>query len=108
MSPAPEEDYSFPSGHAMGTMADVCARYTHLVDALALAHPHPAGLFVLAVGLSRTWACTSDIMAGWSASLAWVTGVYQTLSSQFLQSWLSQRRVQIISAAYLPPPPLAS
>jgi len=34
---------------------DVCARYTHLVDALALAHPHPAGLFVLAVGLSRVY-----------------------------------------------------
>ena len=96
MSPAPEDDYSFPSGHAMGTMAVISAiailtwptrwRWPMLIL---------GGLFVLTVGLSRVYLGVhfpSDIMAGWSASLAWVTGLYQIFSSQFLQSWLSQRR----------------
>jgi len=75
----PETDYSFPSGHAMGSLAVVAAlsvllwhtRWRWAVLAAGL-------LFVLAVGLSRIYLGVhfpSDILAGWSASLAWVTGV---------------------------------
>ncbi|HEY0016573.1 MAG TPA: phosphatase PAP2 family protein [Longimicrobium sp.] len=80
-SPAPEHTYSFPSGHAMGSMA--------LVAALAvLAWPTRwrwwaialGGVFTLLVGFSRVYLGVhfpSDVVAGWSASLAWVLGVSQ-------------------------------
>lgn len=79
LSLAPETTYSFPSGHAMGSMA--------LVAALAvLAWPTRwrwptlliGGLFVLLVGVSRMYLGVhypSDILAGWVAALAWVVGV---------------------------------
>lgn len=78
-SPTPETDYSFPSGHAMGSLA--------VVAALSVLPWHTrwrwavlgvGSLFVLAVGLSRIYLGVhfpSDILAGWGASLAWVTGV---------------------------------
>ncbi len=75
---SPETDYGFPSGHAMGSVA-VVASLTILLwptrwrwVALTL-----GALFVAAVGLSRVYLGVhypSDILAGWSASLAWVTG----------------------------------
>lgn len=76
---APEADYGFPSGHAMGSLAVVAAlsillwrtRWRWTILALG-------SLFVVAVGLSRVYLGVhypSDILAGWSASLAWVTGV---------------------------------
>jgi undecaprenyl-diphosphatase len=75
----PETSYSFPSGHAMGSMALVAAL-------LVLAWPTrarwwvpvPGALFVLLVGISRVYLGVhypSDVLAGWAASLAWVTGV---------------------------------
>lgn len=75
----PETDYGFPSGHAMGSLAVVAAlsillwrtRWRWTILALG-------SLFVVAVGLSRVYLGVhypSDILAGWSASLAWVTGV---------------------------------
>jgi membrane-associated phospholipid phosphatase len=79
LSIAPEVTFSFPSGHAMGSMA--------LVTTLAvLAWPTRwrwvslivGGLFVFMVGLSRSYLGVhypSDILAGWAASLAWVLGV---------------------------------
>jgi membrane-associated phospholipid phosphatase len=81
LSPAPEHTYSFPSGHAMGSMA--------LVAALAvLAWPTRwrwwaiilGGAFTLSVGFSRVYLGVhfpSDVVAGWSASLAWVLGLSQ-------------------------------
>lgn len=81
LSPAPEHTYSFPSGHAMGSMA--------LVAALAvLAWPTRwrwwaiavGGVFTVLVGFSRVYLGVhfpSDVVAGWSASLAWVLGVSQ-------------------------------
>jgi len=79
LSLAPEGDYSFPSGHAMGSLALVAAlvflvwrtrwRWPVLVVGV---------LFVLGVGLSRPSLGVhypSDILAGWSVSLAWAFGV---------------------------------
>lgn len=74
-----ETTYSFPSGHAMSTMAAVTAlcvllwptrwRWTILCV---------GGLYVVLVGTSRVYFGVhypSDILAGWAASLAWVVGV---------------------------------
>lgn len=74
-----ETDYSFPSGHAMGSMALV-------VTVLALLWMTrwrwPAlvigGGFVVLVGISRVYLGAhfpSDVVAGWVAAFAWVTGV---------------------------------
>jgi membrane-associated phospholipid phosphatase len=79
LSPAPEHTYSFPSGHAMGSMA--------LAAALAvLAWPTRwrwwaiivGGVFTFLVGFSRVYLGVhypSDVVAGWMAALAWVLGV---------------------------------
>lgn len=79
VSLAPETDYGFPSGHAMGSSAAIGAL-------IALAWPTrwrwPAivlgGAFVIAVGLSRVYLGVhfpSDVLAGWAASIAWVVGL---------------------------------
>ncbi|WP_234446486.1 MULTISPECIES: phosphatase PAP2 family protein [unclassified Luteimonas] len=72
---APEQNFSFPSGHAMGSMTLAC------VLALLLWRTRwrrPAivglGLFVAAVGWSRIHLGVhypSDILAGWALGLAW-------------------------------------
>ncbi len=79
LSIAPETTYSFPSGHAMGSMA--------LVASLAVLLWHTrwrwfaiilGAVFVLGVSFSRIYLGVhypSDILAGWLASLAWVLGV---------------------------------
>jgi undecaprenyl-diphosphatase len=79
LSIAPETTYSFPSGHAMGSMALVAALVVLLWPTrwrwLTLL---VGSFFVLMVGLSRVYLGVhypSDIVAGWTASLAWVVGV---------------------------------
>ncbi|CAN5265584.1 phosphatase PAP2 family protein [soil metagenome] len=75
----PESTFSFPSGHAMQSMAVVAGL-------VALAWPGrwraPAlvvgACFVFLVGLSRVYLGVhfpSDILAGWTASVAWVVGL---------------------------------
>ncbi len=77
---SPEDTFSFPSGHAMGSMT--------LAMVLVLLAWHTrwrwpmtllAATFVLLVGYSRVYLGVhypSDILAGWMAATAWVVGVY--------------------------------
>jgi len=77
---APESTFSFPSGHAMGSM-------TLAATVLFLAWPTRwrwpvllvAVVFVAGVGLSRLHLGVhypSDILGGWCAALAWVSGMH--------------------------------
>lgn len=77
---APETTYSFPSGHAMGSATLACVIVLlcwHLPQRrLVLAG---AALFVVGVGLSRVYLGVhypSDILAGWSAAVAWTLAVH--------------------------------
>lgn len=85
-SPAPEFDYSFPSGHAMLSMAMAAVLIT-LAWPTRLRWPALVlgSLAVLVIGLSRLYLGVhfpSDVLAGWCASLLWVTGIYMTLTSR--------------------------
>ncbi|MBW4614953.1 MAG: phosphatase PAP2 family protein [Desmonostoc vinosum HA7617-LM4] len=88
-SPSPEFDYGFPSGHAMSSMTFVAtlviltwgSRWCWLVAILG-------GLFVLAIGWTRLYLGVhypSDILAGWTASIAWATGVSLLIKPQILR-----------------------
>lgn len=77
---APETTYSFPSGHAMGSM-------TLATVLVLLAWPTrlrwwvigAMAVFVPMVGLSRVYLGVhypSDILAGWTAASVWTVGVY--------------------------------
>jgi membrane-associated phospholipid phosphatase len=74
-----ETTYSFPSGHAMSTMAAVTALCVLLWPTRWRRPVLGVGaLYVALVGTSRVYFGVhypSDILAGWAASLAWVTGV---------------------------------
>ena len=78
-SPVTEIGYSFPSGHAMGSMSMVVAlvmltsSFSRRGLILVL-----GGLFVMLIGLSRLYLGVhypSDVLAGWCAALAWVNAV---------------------------------
>jgi membrane-associated phospholipid phosphatase len=76
----PETTFSFPSGHAMATVALVTAT-AYLLKHRARAQATAIGIgavFVILVGVSRVYLGVhypSDVLAGWLASFAWVTGV---------------------------------
>ena len=77
---APESNFSFPSGHAMGSMTLACVLVLlawptrwrgWVVGAMAV--------FVPMVGLSRVYLGVhfpSDILAGWAAAATWAVGTY--------------------------------
>jgi len=78
-SPVPEFDYGFPSGHAMSSMTLVVvlviltwgSRWRWWVLAIGT-------IFVLVIGWTRLYLGVhypSDILAGWTASIAWAVGV---------------------------------
>lgn len=78
-SPAPEFDYGFPSGHAMSSMTLVAALVV-LTWGSRWCWPVliAGGLFVLVIGWTRLYLGVhypSDILAGWTASIAWAVGV---------------------------------
>lgn len=88
---APEQTYSFPSGHAMGSM-------TLAVVLVLLAWPTrwrwftvgAMGFFVAMVGLSRIYLGVhypSDILAGWAAATAWAMGCYGLMFRDQLRPW---------------------
>ena len=84
LSIAPQHDYGFPSGHAMLSSSIVAvllfllwrSRAGRTVQVLGTL----AGVgFVLLVGASRLYLGVhypSDVLAGWVASLAWVSSVH--------------------------------
>ncbi len=77
---APETNYSFPSGHAMGSMT-LAAVLVLLAWPTRWRWPVLAAMavFVPMVGLSRVYLGVhwpSDILAGWAAALAWAVGCY--------------------------------
>ena len=82
-SVSPETTFSFPSGHAMGSM-------TLAMVVILLAWPTrwrwpallAAGVFALLVATSRIYLGVhypSDILGGWMAAMAWVVGAYLLL-----------------------------
>jgi len=80
---APESTFSFPSGHAMGSMT---LAMVVLLLAWNTRWRWPAavlaGSFTLLVGVSRIYLGVhypSDILGGWAAGMAWVAGVYLLL-----------------------------
>lgn len=86
LSIAPEHSYSFPSGHAMGSVS--------LGVAVTLLCWHSrwrwpvfaaASVFILLVGMSRIYLGVhypSDILAGWAASMAWVVAMYHLVARE--------------------------
>lgn len=86
LSVAPEHTYSFPSGHAMGSMslgvALVLLAWPTRWRLWVLAG---ASLFVLLVALSRVYLGVhwpSDILAGWTAAAAWVLAMHWLVASR--------------------------
>lgn len=78
-SPTPELDYAFPSGHAMTSMTLVIALVILTWGTLwCLPILIFGSLFVLAIGWTRLYLGVhfpSDILAGWTVSVAWAIGV---------------------------------
>lgn len=79
LSPVPEFDFSFPSGHATGTMAFV---FTLAVIAWPTRWRYAVifcgGVYVSCVGFSRLYLGVhypSDVLGGWILSFAWVDGL---------------------------------
>ncbi len=79
VSPYPELSFSFPSGHAMNSMAVLAALIALAWHTRAKWPLLTGGALVVAlVGLSRIyWGVhyPSDVLAGWAAAVAWVAGV---------------------------------
>lgn len=75
----PETTFSFPSGHAMQSMAVVAGLVALTWHGRArVPVALIGGCCVFLVGLSRVYLGVhfpSDILAGWTASLAWVVGL---------------------------------
>ena len=88
---APESTFSFPSGHAMGSMTlamvlILLAWQTRWRWWVAV----PMAAFVAMVGLSRVYLGVhypSDILAGWAVAFAWAVGAYLLVFPQGQRPW---------------------
>lgn len=97
---APETTFSFPSGHAMGSITlawVVVLLWWHLHDPRWRALRWPvtalAAAFVLAVGLSRIYLGVhypSDILAGWAAASVWTVGMFGLVFYGQLRPWATR------------------
>ncbi len=90
LSGLPETSFSFPSGHAMNSIA-LCAALVIIFWPTRWRMPVLActSIFVLLVGISRMyWGVhyPSDIVAGWACGIAWVCSV------KFLFDWRATRK----------------
>ena len=88
---APENTFSFPSGHAMGSATLACVLIL-LAWRTRWRWPMVAAMlvFVAMVGLSRVYLGVhypSDILGGWMAAAAWVVGAYLVLFHRVLHPW---------------------
>ena len=79
----PEQDFSFPSGHAMGSLAVVLALVVLAWPTLWRWSVIVLGtIFVVFVGVSRIYLGVhfpSDVLAEWGAALAWVAATTVSL-----------------------------
>jgi undecaprenyl-diphosphatase len=80
LSIAPETTYSFPSGHAMGSMTLAMAAIILCWPTIMRWPVLIVGVsFVLLVGISRVYLGVhfpSDILAGWTAAMTWTFLMY--------------------------------
>jgi undecaprenyl-diphosphatase len=92
---SPEDTFSFPSGHAMGsmTLAWVCvllASRTRWRWPVAIF----ASLFISLVGLSRVYLGVhypSDILAGWTAASVWAVCCFFAVFRHHRHPWQDRR-----------------
>lgn len=95
---APETSYSFPSGHAMGSMT-LAVVLVLLAWRTRWRWPVLAamGLFVPMVGLSRVYLGVhypSDILAGWAAASVWAVGCYGLAFRGQLRPWRGRAEIR--------------
>lgn len=93
---SPQDTFSFPSGHAMGSMTLVTVlvlltwRTRWRWPVLAI-----AALAGLAVGVSRIYLGVhypSDILGGWAGAIAWSVGIYAAVFFGPRRPWKTPRR----------------
>ena len=96
ISPAPETDYGFPSGHSITTISFFLAL---VLLAWPTRYRWPAvvvgSVCTLLVGLSRMYLGVhypSDVVAAWAVGVLWTTAAFQILFRRHPLNQLEKRR----------------